>query len=230
MYALPDQRFVVKVFKGSIQETQDDVLREATVLHLAQAHPHLPLLADMVLLSLSGGPGQASWALVLEHCLGGDLHRRIQGGPVGPRLVRDVVTQVAAALGFLHGQCLAHGDLKCDNVLLGPWPGREETEEWTRAGGHACLVKLADLGRVVQAARPGAKHATGLDANGDGGRAEEQIAAEAADGVCRRRAGRGRTGLRERARKRRTRGEAGGARAGGSGEEPGPGEGHAEGR
>ena len=161
MHALPDQRFVVKVFKGSIQETQDEVLREATVLHLAQAHPHLPLLADMLLLSLSGGPGQASWALVLEHCLGGDLHRRIQGGPVGPRLVRDVVTQVAAALGFLHGQCLAHGDLKSDNVLLGPWPGREETEEWTRAGGHACLVKLADLGRVVQAARPGAK--------GDGG-------------------------------------------------------------
>ena len=79
---------------------------------------------------------------VLEYCGGGSLQRHLQGLPgfgsshhstgAGSEMSRSIGLQVACALAHMHGQGLAHRDVKPENILF--------TDESKR------LIKLCDFG------------------------------------------------------------------------------------
>ena len=155
-----EPRFVVKKWKEQSPESRDSALREACLLEAGQACANIPLLLD-VFISATG-----KVCLVIEFCALGDLHRiyRRRGGqPLLPSELRDVVAQTADGLAHIHGRCIAHGDVKPNNVLAHHWPepapgrreagGEQEWAEWDRAGGHAFLIKLTDGSRAMTAVR-----------------------------------------------------------------------------
>ena len=154
-----EPRFVVKKWKGQDRDHRALALREACLLEAGRASANIPLLLDMFLSTTK------KCCLVLEFCALGDLHRIHvdRGQPLRPSELRDVVAQTADGLAHIHGRCIAHGDVKPNNILAHPWPepasGRRvagsegEWAEWDRAGGHAFLIKLADGSRAMTAVR-----------------------------------------------------------------------------
>lgn len=75
-------------------------------------HPSVVGLRDFI-----DADGQR--ALVMELVDGEDLRQRIRrDGPLPPNVAATVVAQVADALSYLHGQGVAHGDVKPGNLLV----------------------------------------------------------------------------------------------------------------
>ena len=150
-----EPNFVVKRWKGDYRDHRDLALREACLLEAGRASANIPLLLDMFLSTTK------KCCLVLEFCALGDLHRIHvdRGQPLRPSELRDVVAQTADGLAHIHGRCMAHGDVKPNNILAHHWPepapgrrdagGEQEWAEWDRAGGHAVLIKLTDGSRAM---------------------------------------------------------------------------------
>ncbi|MGI5213916.1 protein kinase domain-containing protein [Plantactinospora sp. CA-290183] len=75
-------------------------------------HPGLVRARDVV------GEGRQR-ALVMDLVEGEDLRRRLRrAGPLPPAVAADVAAQVAAALGYLHGRGIVHGDVKPGNLIV----------------------------------------------------------------------------------------------------------------
>jgi serine/threonine protein kinase len=110
-------------------QARADLLHEAGLL-LQLAHPSIPCF-----IAAGAEEGQA-W-LALEYIQGVTLEQwRLQGGGRRPwREVCAVGQQIVEALAYLHGQGIAHLDLKPDNVLLPP--------------GQPASIKLIDFGLAL---------------------------------------------------------------------------------
>lgn len=86
-------------------------------IHLLQQHPNIVRLYDMF-------DDEQIVSLVLELCRGGDLfsyivkqHKKSNTG-LPEKAVAVVARQFLSAMEFLHGHCIVHRDVKCENLLL----------------------------------------------------------------------------------------------------------------
>ena len=128
-------RFAVKVF--SVEKFEDldiregDVRREAATLGMLR-HKHVIRYFGLV-------ETDDEMALVMELAQGGSLAGLIQArapsAGVDTEALYKIMSQMAAALDYIHGQGIVHRDVKADNILLAHAEG----------GGPVC-VKLADFG------------------------------------------------------------------------------------
>jgi len=92
-------------------ELVEAFLSEAEILAKLD-HPSVVRLRDFI-------DSDGERALVMELVDGEDLRRRIRrDGPLPPGVAANVVVQVADALDYLHGQGVAHGDVKPGNLLV----------------------------------------------------------------------------------------------------------------
>lgn len=89
--------------------------------------------------------GQAP-AFVLEFLSGGSLQHRLRGGPLPLEEARRIVTQIAEATGYLHGEGVLHRDLKPLNVLFDD-QGRPRLTDFglARARGAMTLTQTGEL-------------------------------------------------------------------------------------
>jgi serine/threonine protein kinase len=62
-------------------------------------------------------------AIIMEYVPYGDLFGLVSQRPFSEKLARTVFKQILSALKYLHGQGLAHLDLKLENILIDPKDG-----------------------------------------------------------------------------------------------------------
>lgn len=74
-------------------------------------HPHIVQLYEM------GTWGDLPY-LCLEYVPGGSLRKRLESGPLPPRVAAELLEKVARAVHFAHEQGVLHRDLKPGNILL----------------------------------------------------------------------------------------------------------------
>lgn len=124
------------------QEREDGIRREVRILS-ALDHDHL--LRAHAVVRLGGGEG---FGLVLDLAAGGSLAELIAGrGSLGAGETVTVLTPIAQALAYLHGQGFTHGDVSPGNVLF------------TALGKPL----LADLGMARMVADAGGRAGAGTD-------------------------------------------------------------------
>ena len=139
-----EPRFVVKKWKDPSRESRDQALREACLLEAGRASANIPLLLDMFLSTTK------KCCLVLEFCALGDLcriHRNRGGQPLRPSELRDVVAQTADGLAHIHRRCIAHGDVKPNNILAHPWP--EASFRAARGRERGGVGRMEPCGRAL---------------------------------------------------------------------------------
>lgn len=109
----------VKIFTQAEQETsdkwlsrKDDLLREGENLKKAS---HRNVVQVHQLLEADAGN---SIHLVMEFCAGGSLQGPYDRGPLSPRAVHRVATDIAVGLGALHARGMLHRDIKPGNILI----------------------------------------------------------------------------------------------------------------
>ncbi|WP_211592475.1 serine/threonine-protein kinase [Microbispora sp. H10836] len=88
-------------------------MREVTSAGALSGHPHVADVYDAGVLP-DGRP-----YMVLELCPNGSLADRLRdGGPLGPREVRDIGVKIADALAAAHALGVLHRDVKPANILV----------------------------------------------------------------------------------------------------------------
>ena len=88
-------------------------MREVTSAGALSGHPHVADVYDAGVLA-DGRP-----YMVLELCPNGSLADRLRdGGPLGPREVRDIGIKIADALAAAHAVGVLHRDVKPANILV----------------------------------------------------------------------------------------------------------------
>jgi len=110
-----DREVAIKVLPASmthIEGFQERFYREVDIISHLQ-HPHILPVYDF-----SEQDGLAY--IVMAYITGGTLSGLIQQGPIEPARALTLITQVASALDYAHGQGIMHRDLKPGNVLLDP--------------------------------------------------------------------------------------------------------------
>ncbi len=110
-----ERTVAVKVFWAAGAEESDAARRESEKRLLAAvSHPSLVTLFDAHLSS-----DDLSY-LVMEHVEGGTLSSLIAEGPVAPRDVASLATDLGDALHVVHRAGIIHRDVKPANILLRP--------------------------------------------------------------------------------------------------------------
>ncbi|MFK0008716.1 serine/threonine-protein kinase [Paenarthrobacter sp. NPDC090520] len=167
-------RFAIKIVKNS--EVPDDlmhphgaahaILREANILTLAR-HEHLLPFHDVVPAEMEG---RNCWGLVMEYAAGGSLANLVRGRrclTVGEAVT--VLTPLAQALAFLHGQGIVHGDISPGNVLFTAH-GKPLVADLGMAG------LLGELQQAKDAGTPGFIDGDSVPSASGGGRNAEEAA------------------------------------------------------
>ncbi|XP_047423023.1 sperm motility kinase 2B-like [Sciurus carolinensis] len=110
-HILTGTKVAVKVLQKVNGDCLPFVVSELDILRGVE-HPHVVRLLEII-----DTPGTTY--VVMEHMAGGPLARHIpEAVGLCEEEARGVFRQVASALGYCHGQGIAHRDLKADNVLL----------------------------------------------------------------------------------------------------------------
>lgn len=115
-------------------------LAEREILSHAALGRHeavLPLLAETSERRRDGG---GEYLLLLPLCNGGHLWDYASSTPMRPLTKLRALEQIAGALDFMHERCLAHMDVKLENVLVSS----------TRSGGAADSFFLCDFGSTLE--------------------------------------------------------------------------------
>ena len=96
--------------------------------------------------------------LIMDYAAGGSLGQLVAGrGRLGPGETVTVLTPIAQALAYLHGQGFTHGDVSPGNVLF-------------TAHGKPLLADLGVARMVADASGGGRRRNRGLPRPGAGGR------------------------------------------------------------
>lgn len=98
-------------FKGCKQE----VLHEGRMLRMLGDHPNLPFLFGVM-------TQREPYALVMQfHGTGEEsitLHKVVKERTFNKQLMAKVFTEIAQALGHIHGRGIVHNDVKSNNVII----------------------------------------------------------------------------------------------------------------
>lgn len=89
------------------------VLREAWEALVTPCLPHHPNLLAPAPVEIGGERAEVT---LLQHC---DLAAVVARGRLGDAEAAGVIAALASALACLHAHGLCHGDVKCENVLVG---------------------------------------------------------------------------------------------------------------
>jgi len=126
VYSAADER---GLFEWAVKVLRDDAARDFTNVQLlrrearaglAVRHPHLVRIVRAVT------DGESPFHVVMKRVSGRSLRAVLQGKEwLGPRLAGLIAGQVAGALEALHAAGYLHGDVKPENIHLGP--GRRAT-------------------------------------------------------------------------------------------------------
>jgi serine/threonine protein kinase len=126
VYSAADGRglfaWAVKVLRDEAARdlTNVQLLRREACAGLSVRHPHLVRIVRAVT------DGGAPFHLIMRRVSGRSLRLVLRGrGWLGSRLAASIACQVAGALAALHAAGFVHGDVKPENVHLGP--GRTAT-------------------------------------------------------------------------------------------------------
>ena len=96
-------------------DVEDSVRREIRILSVLD-HEHLVKARDVVRLD---GVAGGRLGLIMDYAAGGSLGQLVAGrGSLGPGETVTVLTPIAQALAYLHGQGFTHGDVSPGNVLF----------------------------------------------------------------------------------------------------------------
>jgi len=90
------------------------------------SHPHILKYHDFyqdAFIQLGKEEFKEYSAIVMEYVPYGDLFGLVSQRPFSEKLARTVFKQILSAIKYLHGQGLAHLDLKLENVLVDPTEG-----------------------------------------------------------------------------------------------------------
>ena len=110
-----DREVAIKILPPSmtlIDGFQERFYREVDIISHLQ-HPHILPVYDF-------GEQDGLAYIVMAFITGGTLSGLIQQGPIDPARTSTLITQIASALDYAHGQGIMHRDLKPGNVLLDP--------------------------------------------------------------------------------------------------------------
>src|SRR5574341_2229167 len=154
--------------------------REARVVGTLK-HPNIVQVYDF-------GESDGTYYMVLEYVQGQDLGEIIRrDAPLAVERVRDILSQVASALDYAHGQGLVHRDVKPSNVMIetpaitpppDPLPASREGEQRGRAvlmdcgiarilGGNTYLTATGTVGTFDYIAPEQIQAASNVDGRAD---------------------------------------------------------------
>ncbi len=125
-----DTRVVVKFLSSALSANEEALARfrrEAAASAQVKS-PHVVQVFDYGV--LEGGPP----FIVMEYLEGRDLAQALDAGPLPPREVVEIVSQVARALTRAHAAGIIHRDIKPENIFL------------CDSGDGEAFVKLLDFG------------------------------------------------------------------------------------
>lgn len=127
------ERFVVKLYRYG--HHIDQRVLEA-IRRRREPLPHVAALREF-------GEAEGIEYEVIEYVSGGTLAEVMQraGGPLPLEDVRDMVRQLARAVGALHELNVVHRDIKPDNIMI-----RSRSESATGVERHSLELVLADFG------------------------------------------------------------------------------------
>jgi serine/threonine-protein kinase PpkA len=106
---------VLKVLDTSVNDSRLALRRFMNEGQLLAAlrHPNVITVYDI-------GSASNFVYISMEYVAGGDLKRRLAGGPLPPGQALDILTQVARGLGAAHAEGIVHRDVKPGNILFRP--------------------------------------------------------------------------------------------------------------
>ncbi|MCC7074724.1 MAG: serine/threonine protein kinase [Deltaproteobacteria bacterium] len=112
-------------------------------------NPHVVNVIDFGEAEAPGGDGTTLF-IAMELLRGRTLRQRMREGPVSPRESAAVVAQIADGLAAAHQAGVVHRDLKPDNVMLVPTPGRPDLVKLVDFGVAKSLTPEAGMSRLTQ--------------------------------------------------------------------------------